>query len=491
MTLRRPNIRTASELKANFFAMLKHFSRFRRLCGGLAVVGVLVAAGGVTASVASPGRVLALPGATESSLVTVEPTRVFDTRSDIGLSGVFEAGVSRKLTITGGVVPVGATGVLMNVTAVRPTGAGFLSVRPGDATGAPSTSNLNVAPGDVVPNQVTVAIPTTGANKGTIDITYGSAPGNTVDIIVDVVGYTTNAGLLDLVNRVAALETADVGTESPAGVIWVAADGTGDYLLLSDALAAIGGQDETRSGGALAAAPPAAPYVIKIAPGTYTEPTPVVLKDYVDVEGSGQGITIINCDCSSNVLGWPSAVLSADAITAEIRHLTINNTGGGNNGVSFGVHTTGVINGSFSMLHVTVTATRGDGLTVAVYNQSSSPSMYNVTATAFADAAFNIAVLNADGSSPWMNNVMADAAEGTINFGVQNVGASSPWIRNSLISGATSSINNSTADSSAQVFGTGLGNYVTGDGSFGCVGAWAFSSSESLGPLEQDCQFPF
>ena len=187
--------------------MLKSFSRFRVLFAGVAVVGALVAAGVVTASVVSPGRVLALPGATESTVVTVEPTRVLDTRYNIGVTGKFDAGTSQKLMVTGTigtwieadqqeisrvVVPAGATGVLLNVTAVLPTGAGFISVRPGDATGAPSTSNLNVAPGDIVPNQVTVAIPTSGDNKGEIDITYGSAPNNTVDIVVDVVGYTTH-----------------------------------------------------------------------------------------------------------------------------------------------------------------------------------------------------------------------------------------------------------------------------------------------------------
>ncbi len=210
------------------------------------------------------------------------------------------------------VVPAGATGVLLNVTAVLPTGAGFISVRPGDATGAPSTSNLNVAPGDIVPNQVTVAIPTSGVNNGEIDITYGSAPNNTVDIVVDVVGYTTNTGLIDLVNRVEQLETV-----SPARVIWVADDNTGDYASLSEALDSI--EDAAAD----------KPYVIKIAPGIYTETAPVVLKNYVDVEGSGQNTTTINCACSSNDFDASSAVISAGAITAEIRHLTINNTGGG------------------------------------------------------------------------------------------------------------------------------------------------------------------
>ena len=111
----------------------------------------------VTASVASPGRVFALPGSTESTVVTVDPTRVLDTRYDIGLTGRLQAFKASKLQVTGTidtwieadqqeisrvVVPQGATGVLLNVTAVSPTGAGYLSVRPGDATGVPATAGI-------------------------------------------------------------------------------------------------------------------------------------------------------------------------------------------------------------------------------------------------------------------------------------------------------------------------------------------------------------
>ena len=474
--------------------MLKSFSRFRVLFAGVAVVAALVAAGVVTASVVSPGRVLALPGATESTVVTVDPTRVLDTRSNIGLTGKFVAGTSKKLRVTGTittwieanqqsisrvVVPVGATGVLLNVTAVSPTGAGFISVRPGDATGAPSTSNLNVFPGDIVPNQVTVAIPTSGDNKGKIDITYGAALGNTVDIVVDVVGYTTNTGLLDLVNRVEQLETA-----SPARVVWVADDGTGDYALLSTALAAI--TDATSSN----------PYVIKIAPGIYTETASVVLKDYVDVEGSGQDITTIECACSSNNFDSSAAVISATAITAEIRHLTINNTGGGYNG--YGLYTNGVPNGSFSMLHVTATAT-GSNYNSGVRNSSSSPTMNNVTATATTAAGgvesygvynflssptMNNVTATATGgntsygvadigsSQTTMNNVTATATGGAVNnYGVFKTGSSQTTIRNSSITGGTKSISNSNT-SSAQVADTMLDGSVEPGGGLACVGVY-------------------
>ena len=373
-------------------------------------------------------------------MVTVEPTRVLDTRYNIGLNGPFTAGTPRKLTVTGTittyfeptetttqqqVVPTGATGVLLNVTGVAPTAAGWIAVRPGNATGIASTSNLNMVPGQVVPNAVTVAVPTTGTNAGQIDIMYGPTSSGTVNIVIDIVGYTTNTGLIDLANRVTALENsgvagpqgepgpAGVDAESPARVIWVADDNTGDFKSLSAALDSITDATATK------------PYVIKIAPGVYTETQIVAMKNYVDVEGSGQNITTINCACSSSNFDATAAVISAGAITAEIRHLTINNTGGSNN-MSVGVYTNGYsTDGVVTINNVTATAivtVGGDGATsVGVYNDTSSPTMNNVTATANGgdEADEAVGVYN-DSSAPKMTNVTATATGGTFNRGVKN-----------------------------------------------------------------------
>jgi len=82
------------------------------------------------------------------------------------------------------------------VTVVAPSAAGFLSVRPGDATGVPSTSSLNFAAGDIVPNSVQVALPTAGANAGQVDITFDAfgVPGPTTNVLADVVGYLIAGG---------------------------------------------------------------------------------------------------------------------------------------------------------------------------------------------------------------------------------------------------------------------------------------------------------
>jgi hypothetical protein len=166
----------------------------------------------------------------ESTFVPVTPVRILDTRDpiDVGLAGPFVSPIAQKLRVTGAVsttdgtqtvIPVGATGVVLNVTVALPTAAGFVSVRPGDATGAPATSSLNFDAGVVQPNAVTVELPTSGPNAGTIDITYDAygTVGPVTDVIMDVVGFTTNAGIQSLVADLAAkADRADVYTKSEA-----------------------------------------------------------------------------------------------------------------------------------------------------------------------------------------------------------------------------------------------------------------------------------
>jgi hypothetical protein len=211
----------------------------RRLIGAAAAV-CLTASAVVVGSVAVPAQTLALPGASESTVVTIEPTRVTDTRYKIGVTGQITAKTPRKLTVTGRidtyldatsktvvkqVVPFGATGVFLNVTVVTPSSPGFLSIRPGTASGVPATGGLNFGQGTVLANGILVALPTTGNKGGQIDIYYGTPTrGASMHVIIDVVGYTTASGLIDLVNRVEQLENS--------GGTGTGVDGVGQTRLL-------------------------------------------------------------------------------------------------------------------------------------------------------------------------------------------------------------------------------------------------------------------
>jgi hypothetical protein len=97
--------------------------------------------------------------------------------------------------------------VLLNVTVVGATAAGYVSIRPGDASGPPATSSLNFVPGATTPNAVQVALPTSGPDQGKINITYDAygAAGPTTDMLIDVVGYTTDSKLASMQSQIDAL----------------------------------------------------------------------------------------------------------------------------------------------------------------------------------------------------------------------------------------------------------------------------------------------
>ena len=139
----------------------------------------------------APGkwRKLAGPSTAGSLQLLATPKRVYSTRAAdepvaVGPKTPLSAG-TRTIDCTAGSsgVPTGATGLVLNVTAIAASANGFLSVSPG-ASGFSGTSTLNwTANGAVVANGVTVG---SGA-AATIDVTIGG--GGTADFIVDVMGF--------------------------------------------------------------------------------------------------------------------------------------------------------------------------------------------------------------------------------------------------------------------------------------------------------------
>lgn len=123
-----------------------------------------------------------------SRLVPVEPTRLLDTRDGTGPTEPrpFGTGETRRLLLAGrGPVPTGATAVVANVTAVVPSGPGYVTVFPAGVD-RPLASNLNLRRLDTRPNLVVVPV---GADGG---IALYNDQGTT-HLLVDVVGYLTEA----------------------------------------------------------------------------------------------------------------------------------------------------------------------------------------------------------------------------------------------------------------------------------------------------------
>jgi len=160
--------------------------------------------------VATTGGVIGLvqaTGGSSSAFVPVTPVRILDTRdpNNVGLNGPFVSQVPQDLIVVGSIatatgiqsiVPAGATGVSLNVTVYNPRADGYISIRPANASGAPTTSNLNFTAGQTVPNAVTVNLPTTGSDAGKIEIYFDALGvlGPTAEIFIDVLGYYETSG---------------------------------------------------------------------------------------------------------------------------------------------------------------------------------------------------------------------------------------------------------------------------------------------------------
>lgn len=161
-----------------------------------AAVAITLGAGGI--GIAQAG----IESGDKPVTVTTESKRIVDTRDNLGLAGAFAKDTPRDVQVTGSVdvatptgsvketvVPTGATGVLVNVTVVTPTDGGFLTLRPAGATGKPTTSTVNFTTGSIEPNAATVDLSADGKIQVWVFLNTASAK---ADVIIDVVGYTTD-----------------------------------------------------------------------------------------------------------------------------------------------------------------------------------------------------------------------------------------------------------------------------------------------------------
>jgi len=125
------------------------------------------------------------------STYLVEPCRFLDTREEVQSfdAGPFPLGQGRAYRMQESCdVPIGAAGVIINVTVTGATGAGHLSVWPGDYQVRPGTSGINFAAGSTLANGMTVRLAANAAPRYA-DIWVTTRGAGEVHVIIDVVGY--------------------------------------------------------------------------------------------------------------------------------------------------------------------------------------------------------------------------------------------------------------------------------------------------------------
>ena len=119
---------------------------------------------------------------------------------------------------------------MLNVTAVNPAGAGFLTVYPEDGA-RPLASNVDYVAGRAVANHVVVPLSTTGGSLGQITV-YSS---QSADVVVDVSGYFSAAGGTgsQFNAEAAPVRICDTRSQSPSNVCTGKSIGQGGTLTLN------------------------------------------------------------------------------------------------------------------------------------------------------------------------------------------------------------------------------------------------------------------
>jgi hypothetical protein len=114
----------------------------------------------------------------------VSPVRLLDSREGVGTAARLTVGQVVELPVVGAAgVPTNASAVALNVTGILPTSNAFITAFPCGTM--PPTSSLNPAAGKVTPNLVLAQV----SPNGTVCFFANTD----IDMVVDVVGYVSNA----------------------------------------------------------------------------------------------------------------------------------------------------------------------------------------------------------------------------------------------------------------------------------------------------------
>lgn len=161
-----------------------------------------------------------------SGFTPVALTRIVDTRSGLGTTtGTIPAGGSRTITLTGGVIPAGATAAFVNLLVPGATAAGWLAAAPaGTASGLGVLNYVTGATQSGATIKLSSAGQVTFYNKGTA----------AVNLVVSAEGYYGTGGALFTGTASRVINTRTAGTGAP-----LAAGATLDLTLPTAVAAAL------------------------------------------------------------------------------------------------------------------------------------------------------------------------------------------------------------------------------------------------------------
>jgi len=240
-----------------------------------------------------------------------------------------------------------------------------------------------------------------------------------------VESYITNGAIdLNAGSMIGGAGIADVNHTHPGsgsyGKVSVVAKSGGDYITPINAMSDIASWCGVPSASNRC--------LLKIMPGIYiVTPSSLQMQSYVDIEGSGENITVIAGSLSS-----ASAGIVNGANNAEIRFLTVENTG-------TGTDVNAIYNAGVSPDITEVTAVVSGGyFGRGIYNLSSNAVMNNIKITVSgADWAFG---MENSSSTLTIRNGIIDVSGLTEGDGIYSYGTGSVEIMNSKVKGSDASI---------------------------------------------------
>ncbi|HET7269965.1 MAG TPA: hypothetical protein VFI90_02650, partial [Rubrobacter sp.] len=176
------------------------------------------------------------------------------------------------------------------------------------------------------------------------------------------------------------------------------------------------------------------PYLLKIEPGVFDlGNSPLVMKQWVFIEGSGEDLTTIRRSGSPN---YDTGTIVASNKTG-LSSLTVENTGGSTRATA--VWNEGA--SSFRLAHVTARAAGGN-INVAVDTLNASPEITDLEAVASGGSGtINYGLYN-NNSSPTTTDVTATVSGGSLSHGVHNKNSSSPTMTGITITASNATGNN-------------------------------------------------
>lgn len=375
------------------------------------------------------------------------PCRMRDTRATKGVGGrttPLGAGETYSVPGTGPSgecnVPAGAVGLVTNVTAVGATADTNLRLFPTGGT-LPGTSSMNPRPGAApTPNSVTVGL------NGSGEFSVYNAKG-TVDVIIDVAAYLVDHThddryyTEDEIDALLAGITAGTGA-AYENVIVVAKSG-GDFTSVTAAMNSI--SDASSSSR----------YLVWVAPGVYDNED-VDMQPFVDIQGSGQDVTVLTSTGGTGGLSPDSATL-VGAANAELRDLSVEIEAADPSVWAHAIYTAE----STTFKNVTASASGGSrsrGMVVA----GGVPGLIDVLLFARDGSVSNIG-LDLFNAAGFADGVFAAASGGTNSAGVLINGATDEVLLEnisvSVSGGTTENVGLKIADSSVTV--EGLRSIVT------------------------------